>query len=279
MPTTPTWLRPLVGAINAEQEAERSRAAAEDEYRRRWWQTTWALADVERAKWGEARDEYRRRTGHSGDYAKRRRTTGARLPERGLATPLPQPRFAQVAADALGSGASEADTAAMVGLLAYADEQGMSLREFSQQLTGRSWGGAESLTPAEEDAVVRRVARNRPAVLADIVEDDEGVQDEVDRRLRTRSDAADRLRSQRQRTSLDDRADELELESEVLAAHRHVRRAIELAGARRAGTFGDLLESVQALGVRVDGLAAILRGEGEVTDAGLADLLAGGPDA
>ena len=158
------WKQALTRAINAEVAAERAATQAEEERRRTWWATTWALAAAPRAEAGDAVALYVAKTEHSISHAKRRRTTGERLPESRLGTTLPQPRFAMAASDWISKDGDEAKVAEAVKLLIDAERNEQSLREFNQALTGRSWTNApEDLTEADEDAVVERVARTRPA--------------------------------------------------------------------------------------------------------------------
>ena len=108
-----------------------------------------------RCEWGEAQAEYVRRTGHSAATAKSRRSTGERLSESSLAATLPLPRFARIAAEWLGAKADEAKVVEAIKLLADAERDEMSLREFSAALTGRSWTKTpENLTEADEDAIL-----------------------------------------------------------------------------------------------------------------------------
>lgn len=161
-----TWKAALTRAITAEVTAEKAATQAEDERRRTWWATTWALAAVPRSDWGDAQAEYTKRTGHSVGYAKDRRTTGERLPQSRLGTTLPQPRFAQAVARWLGKSADEDKVLEAVKLLADAERSEQSLREFNQALTGKPWSSPENLTQADEDAVIEKVARTRPEVIA-----------------------------------------------------------------------------------------------------------------
>lgn len=162
-----TWRQALTRAINAEVAAEKAATQAEDERRRTWWATTWALAAVPRAEWNEAQDEYVKRTGHNKSTADHRRTVGTRLIETALGSSLPQPRFAQAAANWIGAKADEAKTQEAIKLLADAERNEQSLREFNQALTGKPWTTApENLTEADEDAVIEKVARTRPKAVA-----------------------------------------------------------------------------------------------------------------
>lgn len=162
-----TWKQALTRAINAEVAAEQAATQAEGARRQTWWDTTWALASVPRAEWGEAQAEYVRRTNHSKDHATVRRTTGGRFTQNGLGTALPQPRFAIVASKWVGAKADETKVIEAVKLLADAEKNEQSLREFNLALTGKSWTNApENMTEAEEDEVVRKVARKRPEIVA-----------------------------------------------------------------------------------------------------------------
>lgn len=164
------WKQALIRAISAEVAAEKAAEQAEDERRSTWWDTTWALADVPRAEWGQAEAEYVRRTHGKASTAKKRRLAGSRFPESSLAGTLPMPRFAQVAADWLGAKADDAKVREAVRLLTEAERNEQSLREFSQSLTGKSWTNApENMTEADEDAVIEKVAKTRPHAIANQV--------------------------------------------------------------------------------------------------------------
>lgn len=164
---TVTWRRRLVTAVNEEVAAEKAATAAEEDRRRTWWATTWALASVPRTEWAEAQAEYVKRTGHSKIYCDNRRRTGTRLTETMLAHGLPTPRFAEAAANWIGKDGDEAKVALAITLLAEAEKNETSLREFSAALTGRPWTNKpENMTEAEEDAVIESVAKKRPRVIA-----------------------------------------------------------------------------------------------------------------
>lgn len=189
MPTVPTWKRALSAAISAELEAEQTAVAAEDARRSTWWATTWALAEVPRSEWGDAQALYIQRTKQSIGHAKERRSVGARFSQSRLGTTLPQPRFAQEASRWVRGNPDEDKLAEAVKLLADAEESEMSLREFSQMLTGKPWTKtAENLTEADEDAIVEKVARKRPERLADVVEKSDPVRREVTRRATKRNE-------------------------------------------------------------------------------------------
>ncbi len=175
-----SWKQALTRAISAEVAAEKAAASAEGDRRRTWWTTTWALAAVPRSEWGTAQAEYIKRTKHSATTAKRRRSTGERLPESLLGETLPQSRFAEAAANWIGKDGDEAKVAEAVKLLAQAEKDEMSLREFSQALTGRPWTNTiENLTKEDEQAIVERVARTRPRIIAEAVIENEEVAEAV----------------------------------------------------------------------------------------------------
>lgn len=160
-----SWKTALTRAINAEVAAEKAATQAETERRSTWWDTTWALATVPRAEWGEAQALYVQRTGHSKLTADSRRRTGTRLDQTSLAGGLPQPRFGREAAEAIGKNGG--DVAEYVKLLRQAERDELSVREFRQLLTGKPWTNSpENLTEADEDAVLEKVARTRPAAVA-----------------------------------------------------------------------------------------------------------------
>lgn len=161
------WKQALTRAITAEIAAEEAASSAEGERRRTWWATTWALAAVPRAEWGEAQAEYVKRTNHSKVYGDNRRRTGTRLPQTMLAHGLPTPRFAEAAANWIGKDGDEDKVKEAIKLLAQAEKDGMSLREFNQSLTGKPWTTTpENLTEQDEDEIVERVASKRPEVIA-----------------------------------------------------------------------------------------------------------------
>jgi hypothetical protein len=156
------WKTRLTAAIRAEVAADKAAVTAEDERRAAWWETTWALADVPRPEWSEAQTEYVTRTKHNKFTADKRRRAGARLTQTALAGCLPLPRFALEASDWIGKG-GEAKVAEAVKLLADAEADDMSLREFHTMLTGTSWTSTpENLTEAEEDAIAVKVIKRRP---------------------------------------------------------------------------------------------------------------------
>ena len=162
-----TWKSALTRAINAEVAAEKAATQAEEVRRQTWWATTWALAAVPRSDWGEAQAEYVKRTNHSASTAKNRRLTGERLPESTLGSTLPMPRFAQAAATWIGKDGDEAKVKEAIKLLAQAEKDDVHLRAFNQLLTGKPWTNSpENLTEADEDAVVEKVARQRPHSVA-----------------------------------------------------------------------------------------------------------------
>lgn len=162
-----TWKQALTRAINAEVAAEKAATVAEAEKRSTWWATTWALAAVPRAEWGEAQAEYVKRTNHSKGTANNRRQVGVRFTEVHLGVNLPQPRFARAAVEWVGKDGDEAKVKEAIKLLADAEKNEQSLREFNQALTGRPWTNApENMTEADEDAVVEKVAKTRPIVVA-----------------------------------------------------------------------------------------------------------------
>ena len=188
------WKQALTRAISAEIAAEKAALSAEDERRSTWWATTWALADVPRAEWGEAQDEYVQRTGHSKVTAEKRRRTGTRLPQTVLAHGLPQSRFAEAAANWVGKDGDDAKVKEAIKLLAQAEKDEMSLREFSQSLTGKPWTKiAENLTEQDEDDIVERVAARRPEVIAQQVERPE-VASKVVRNNKARSEVVEQIR-------------------------------------------------------------------------------------
>ena len=121
-----------------------------------------------------------RRTEHTKGTANNRRLVGGRLTEVHLGVNLPQPRFAREAADWIGKDGDEAKVMEAVALLADAEKGEQSLREFRQALTGRPWtNGPENLTSADEDAIVAKVVRERPAAVAEVVAKDPVATDKV----------------------------------------------------------------------------------------------------
>lgn len=181
----------LTKALEAEHRADMDRASAEDAWRKSWWATTWLLAECPAEDWPTARDAYVDNIG-SASVASDRRRTGQRLPLSALTEGrLPGPRMAQAASSTLGGKASDSDTAEMVAKLYAAEDEGLTLREFSQQITGRSWTKApEDLTKADEDAILARIAAKRPEALAAAVAESPAamghVEDEKSRRRASR---------------------------------------------------------------------------------------------
>lgn len=172
--TQSSWsLRRLRTLLRREVAAEATVTTAQTEWRDAWWATTWYLAAVPRNEWGEAMEQYVAETGHSQSYAKDRRRVGGCFTESRLASTFrPAPRMAKVAVEGLGRNPSDTAVAEMLLRLRQAETEEMSLREFSQAITGRPWTSApENLTEADEDAVVERVIRKRPDdVAATLVE-------------------------------------------------------------------------------------------------------------
>lgn len=195
MPSSFTLAR-LDRALRAEQAAEQAASSAEQERRATWWETTWLLAACPRDEWANAQARYVERTGHNAQTAKTRRRVGATLTESTLAGTSPAPRFAQVVVESLGRSPSEASVQAGISALVQAEADGLSLREFSQQLTGRPWTNtAENLTEADEDAIVERAAQRRPEAVAAVVERTPAARQAVTRqRLNTVIDEQQRRR-------------------------------------------------------------------------------------
>lgn len=244
MPTLSRWsLRQLRTAVRAEVDAERAAEAQQAEWRRAWWETTWLLAACPRAEWGAAQAEYVKQTGHSKGAADHRRRTGTRLTQTDLGISLPQPRFAEAASNWIGRDGDAAKIAEAVKLLADAERDEMSLREFSQALTGRPWTNApENLTAADEDVIIQRAARARPRQVARIIasepaaaaaidefvdpptltsEQQRELVEDNDRRGREFGEVRDRMTTRLEHTGLVDH----EAELEVRAARMHLRRA------------------------------------------------------
>ena len=162
-----TWKSALTRAINEEVAAEKAATQAESERRRAWWATTWALALVPRAEWAEAQTLYVQKTNHNKSTAEHRRRTGTRFTETALASGLPNGRFAEVASNWVGKDGDEVKVKEAVRLLAEAEKNEQSIREFKLALTGKPWTNApENMTEADEDAVVEKVATRRPQVVA-----------------------------------------------------------------------------------------------------------------
>lgn len=165
-------LSKLTRALEHERRADLDRSSAETAWRRSWWETTRLLAACPDEDWAEAKAAYAANIG-AASMASDRRKAGRRLPESFfIKGRLPGPRMAQAAATALGADASDNDIAEMVARLYDAEDDGLTLREFSQLITGRPWTNSpEDLTNADEDAIIARIARNRPEALAAAVAD------------------------------------------------------------------------------------------------------------
>jgi hypothetical protein len=161
------WKQRLVAAIRAEVAAEKAAVTAETEKRATWWETTWSLAEVPRAEWSAAQSEYVKRTGHSQSEANKRRRTGTHLTESSVDGTLPTPSFAREANDWLGKAPTPEQVVEALHMLAQAEKDKMSLREVRSMFTGKPFTNTpENLTEADEDAVVERVAKKRPRVIA-----------------------------------------------------------------------------------------------------------------
>jgi len=179
-------------ALKNERRADLDRSSAETAWRQSWWETTRLLAACPGEDWSEAKATYLANIG-SIKMASDRRKAGRRLPESFFTEgQLPGPRMALSAATALGADASDEATAEMVAKLYAAEADGLTLREFSQAITGRSWTNVpEELTRADEDAIIRRLADRRPEALAAAVADSPkamgAVDDERSRRRTTPS--------------------------------------------------------------------------------------------
>jgi len=224
-----TWKTRLNAAIRAELAAEKTVTQAEDERRRTWWETTWALADVPRPEWGAVRDGYAKLTGHSKQTADNRRRTGGRLTQTHLAMSLPTPRFAEVAANWIGKDGDEDKVAEAIKLLADAEADGMSLREFHTMLTGRSWTATpENLTDAEEEAIARKVLKDRPETVLPEV-DPEDILEQAQANARAEIEA-DKQRAYDEEGYSDEevREDEEEMAGFTAAVHALANEADEM---------------------------------------------------
>ena len=167
-----TWKQALTRAIKEEIAAEDAATSAEEVRRQTWWTTTWALAVVPRVEWGQAADQYVNqgggRRGFTKATANKRRFVGVRLTEVSLDGNLPQSRFAEAVVNWIGKDGDEVKVKEAIKLLAQAERDEVSLREFNQMLTGKPWTNTpENLTEADEDKIATKVARKRPHVVAE----------------------------------------------------------------------------------------------------------------
>ena len=162
-----SWKQALIRAINTEVAIEKTAATVEEERREAWWNTTWALAGVPRADWSEAAAEFMKRTGQKRATADSRRLIGSRISQTACASGFPLPGLSQVAATWLGKSPTDEEVNEAIAAMAKAEADGMSWREFGVLLNGApAHKSPENMTEDEEDAVVAKVAQQRPAVVA-----------------------------------------------------------------------------------------------------------------
>jgi hypothetical protein len=184
----------LKRAVKAEAKADAERVTANEVWRSAWWETTHLLAECPDAIWPTVKAEYLKHTGHADSRASSRRRIGRTFSRDILADPsvftLPGPRMSEEAVKVLGSSPAPAEITKMVQRVLEAEAIGTSLRSFAQELTGKSWTSSPpDMTPADEDAVVARMARSRPEALAAAVADNPRLMGAIDEERNRRRSA------------------------------------------------------------------------------------------
>lgn len=146
-----------------EHRAEATRKTAEDAWRRTWWATTMALgATTTKPDRAEAVRTVEQITGRSRGYIQSRAKTGEAFQGLTLgAVGLLPPRMSMELAQA-----KVEITPAVVRDLLQADEDGVSLREFSAKLTGKAW--ADTAAGASEERIAE-ILSSQPEKVAEIV--------------------------------------------------------------------------------------------------------------
>lgn len=293
-------------AAQAERAAERSAEEAQATYRQTWWNASWLLGVCPQDEWTTARAEYMDLTGQVVSHVNSRRRVGHRFSEETLASFLPAGRLAIVAADALGRHATAEETAAMVDRMRQAETDGLSLREFSALLTGRSWtGAAENMTQAEQDHLVARVMRQRPEVPAAVLAAEPTTRADVTTSMRRQGhrealrsmgqeavmesyaedddDARDRRRSHRegvaQRERLRETQEAVRLElglGAVVNGLRDCHHHLDALPVLPEGQVASLADTGELIVSLASHLLARLRGESVLTEDDLNNLLNGG---
>jgi len=146
-----------------EAAAETARSKADERWRTAWWALTLALGALpegEKKKVGEAQALVREITGQSLSYVKRRTRAG-----RGFSTlkgteTLPPRMAVEVVEQGI------VPDAALVKRLLQAEKDGMSLREWSAELSGKAWAD----TPAGASAqTIEDIVAAQPQAVAAVV--------------------------------------------------------------------------------------------------------------
>lgn len=147
-------------AVLAEREAraEAAKGKADLAWRKAWWATTVALGQIEgKGNIGDAQKIVRETTGQSVRWVSKRTVAGRRFMVLKDHETLP-PRMAIEV-----SVAGVEITETVVEQLIEAEKNGMSLREFTASLTGKSW--ADTPEGASEETIEKIVAA-QPEVVA-----------------------------------------------------------------------------------------------------------------
>ena len=149
-----------------EKAAEVAKGKADAAWREAWWATTMALGEVTgRQAIGDAQRLVREVTGQSDGYVKDRTRVGRALGR--LETTGAPPRMAM---EVVRSGVDV--TQDVIEEMIQAERDGVSLREFTEQITGNAWAdtpeGAseatiERIVHAQPVAVARAVVQHPPA--------------------------------------------------------------------------------------------------------------------
>ena len=147
-----------------ERRAETSRKTAEGKWRQAWWQTTLTLGSLDRKARFEACSVVVKATGQSREWVLERARLGAAFYEAGYheITGLP-PRMA---VEMIRNKVEVNDQT--IATLKQAEESGMSLREYSASLSGKSW----SDTPAgASKETIQEIVAKHPKLVAQIITD------------------------------------------------------------------------------------------------------------
>jgi hypothetical protein len=144
-----------------EAEAEARKGKADMAWRKAWWATTIALGQVKgRTEIGAAQKIVRAATGQAVGYVSDRTRTGRKFVHLEMNETLP-PRMALAVVQA---GVEVTDE--VVEELRAAEQNGVSLREFTASLTGKGWAGTAEGTSPE---AIEKIAVAQPEVFAKVV--------------------------------------------------------------------------------------------------------------
>lgn len=167
-------LKFLRECAEVEKSAEASRDRADMKWRKAWWITTMALAEVPATpKEGvtKALDTVAAITGQSRKHLTGRRRTGHFFStlERTEVESLP-PRLAMKVTEKTPTDSPEV----VAAKLRQYEDDGTSLREAAEEMTGKPWTATpENLTASQKDSIVRERVKESPAVLEAILKDPE----------------------------------------------------------------------------------------------------------